>query len=186
MASAGFFTPRTRKSNAGKKRSAASTAASIIEAAPASVGRSPVGDHVDLARHVPAERRGARMRAQAFGIDRDVDGRQSQLAEGLAHDLLAGLLSSQERGGLDEPHEQRLHRRRLGGYRGLYLVVARPHVGGTSSEGLRSKNPTGLSQNETVSTGITGQSSGRVTWCSPKNDEQRKSVNAASFHVDRA
>jgi hypothetical protein len=35
-------------------------------------------------------------------------------------------------------------------------------LGGTSSAGLRSKNPNGLSQNDTVSTGITGQSSGRV------------------------
>ena len=32
-------------------------------------------------------------------------------------------------------------------------------AGGTSSAGLRSKNPTGFSQNETASTGITGQSS---------------------------
>ena len=35
-------------------------------------------------------------------------------------------------------------------------------LGGTSSAGLRSKNPNGLSQNETMSDGITGQSSGRV------------------------
>src|SRR3954453_2460775 len=33
---------------------------------------------------------------------------------------------------------------------------------GTSSAGLRSKKPKGLSQNDTVSAGITGQSSGRV------------------------
>ena len=35
-----------------------------------------------------------------------------------------------------------------------------PGDGGTSSAGLRSKKPTGLSQNETVSTDITGHSSG--------------------------
>ena len=35
-------------------------------------------------------------------------------------------------------------------------------LGGTSSAGLRSKKPNGLSQNETVSTGMIGQSSGRV------------------------
>ena len=40
---------------------------------------------------------------------------------------------------------------------------AMPCAGETSSAGLRSKNPDGLSQNETVSTGITGHSSGRVT-----------------------
>ncbi len=34
--------------------------------------------------------------------------------------------------------------------------------GATSSAGLRSKNPNGFSQNETVSAGITGQSSTRV------------------------
>ena len=40
-----------------------------------------------------------------------------------------------------------------------------PHsgrLGGTSRAGLRSKNPNGFNQNETVSAGITGQSSGRV------------------------
>lgn len=36
-------------------------------------------------------------------------------------------------------------------------------LGGTSSDGLRSKNPNGLSQKETTSAGITGHSSGRVT-----------------------
>src|SRR5205823_5606814 len=37
-------------------------------------------------------------------------------------------------------------------------------VGGTSIAGLRSKNPSGLSINPMVETGITGQSSGRGTW----------------------
>ena len=37
----------------------------------------------------------------------------------------------------------------------------------TSSDGLRSKNPNGLSQKDTTSTGITGQSSGRVMWWIP-------------------
>ena len=35
--------------------------------------------------------------------------------------------------------------------------------GGTSSAGLRSKNPAGFNQKETVSTAMTGHSSGRVT-----------------------
>jgi len=35
-------------------------------------------------------------------------------------------------------------------------------LGGTSRAGLRSKKPNGLSQNDTMSVGITGQSSGRV------------------------
>ena len=36
--------------------------------------------------------------------------------------------------------------------------------GGTSSAGFRSKKPTGFSLNPIVTTGITGQSSGRGTW----------------------
>ena len=39
-------------------------------------------------------------------------------------------------------------------------------VGATSIDGLRSKKPTGLSQKLTVSTGMIGQSSGRVMWWS--------------------
>src|SRR3984893_5127311 len=50
-------------------------------------------------------------------------------------------------------------------------------VGGTSSAGLRSKKPTGLSQNETVSTDITGQSSGRVMWWMPKTYQSTMSVS---------
>src|SRR6185369_6985062 len=39
--------------------------------------------------------------------------------------------------------------------------------GGTSSAGFRSKNPTGLSRNPAVATGMIGQSSGRGTWWWP-------------------
>ena len=39
--------------------------------------------------------------------------------------------------------------------------------GGTSSAGLRSKNPAGTSWKPVVSTGMTGQSSGRGTWVTP-------------------
>src|SRR5437660_4617323 len=40
-------------------------------------------------------------------------------------------------------------------------------VGGTSSAGLRSKKPTGLSVKPMEETGITGQSSGRGMWLWP-------------------
>ena len=40
--------------------------------------------------------------------------------------------------------------------------------GGTSSAGLRSKNPTGTSEKPVDSTGMTGQSSGRTRWVTPK------------------
>ena len=43
----------------------------------------------------------------------------------------------------------------------------RPGLGGTSRAGLRSKKPHGFSENETVSTGMTGQSSGRGMWWMP-------------------
>ena len=43
-----------------------------------------------------------------------------------------------------------------------------PRVGGMSSAGLRSKNPTGLRVNPAWSTGMTGQSSGRGKWVGPK------------------
>src|SRR5213079_1144859 len=49
-------------------------------------------------------------------------------------------------------------------------------AGATSSAGLRSKKPNGFSQKETVSTGITGQSSGRVTWWMPKTYQRTTSV----------
>src|ERR1700728_5355789 len=49
-------------------------------------------------------------------------------------------------------------------------------LGGTSRAGLRSKKPNGLSQNETVSTGITGQSSGRVMWWIPNTYQSTTSV----------
>ena len=48
--------------------------------------------------------------------------------------------------------------------------------GGTSSAGLRSKNPNGLSQNETESQGMTGQSSGRVMWWMPNTYHSTTSV----------
>jgi hypothetical protein len=49
---------------------------------------------------------------------------------------------------------------------------------GTSSAGLRSKKPTGLSQKETVSTAITGHSSGRVTWWTPKTYQSTTSASS--------
>ena len=45
-----------------------------------------------------------------------------------------------------------------------------------SSAGLASKKPNGLSQNETVSTGMTGQSSARVRWWMPKTYQRTTSV----------
>jgi hypothetical protein len=54
-------------------------------------------------------------------------------------------------------------------------------VGGTSRAGLRSKNPTGLSQNEIASTAITGHSSGRVLWCTPNTYHRTTSV----FSIER-
>ena len=48
--------------------------------------------------------------------------------------------------------------------------------GGTSRAGLRSKKPNGLSQNETASAGITGQSSGRVMWWMPNTYQSTTSV----------
>ena len=41
---------------------------------------------------------------------------------------------------------------------------------------MRSKNPNGLSQNETMSLGITGQSSGRVMWWMPNTYQSTTSV----------
>ena len=49
-------------------------------------------------------------------------------------------------------------------------------LGGTSSAGLRSKKPNGFSQNETMSTGITGQSSGPVMWWMPNTYQSTTSV----------
>ena len=51
-------------------------------------------------------------------------------------------------------------------------------AGATSSAGLRSKNPTGLSQNETVSTDMTGHSSGRVMWWMPNTYHSTTSVSS--------
>src|SRR5258705_4795560 len=51
----------------------------------------------------------------------------------------------------------------------------------TSSDGLRSKNPNGLSQKDTTSTGITGQSSGRVMWWMPNTYHITTSV----FSIER-
>ena len=42
---------------------------------------------------------------------------------------------------------------------------------------MRSKNPAGLSQNETVSTAITGHSSGRVMWWIPNTYQSTMSVS---------
>ena len=50
--------------------------------------------------------------------------------------------------------------------------------GGTSSVGLRSKKPNGFSQNETVSTGMIGQSSMRVMWWMPKTYQSTTSVSS--------
>jgi hypothetical protein len=47
---------------------------------------------------------------------------------------------------------------------------------------LRSKKPNGLSQNETMSEGITGQSSGRVMWWMPNTYHSTTSV----FSMDRS
>ena len=47
---------------------------------------------------------------------------------------------------------------------------------GASSDGFWSKKPNGLSQKETMSTGIIGQSSTRVMWWMPKTYQQTTSV----------
>ncbi len=120
----------------------------------------PLRHHVGLAGHVPAERRGAGVRAQRLRIQRQLDGLEAELRERVAHHRLPGGLVPQQRGRLDQANEQLLHPRALGGDRAEDLLVG--HAG-TSSAGLRSKKPTGLSQNDTVSTAITGHSSGRVT-----------------------
>src|SRR5207253_5423617 len=49
--------------------------------------------------------------------------------------------------------------------------------GGTSSVGLRSKNPNGTSENPAYSTGITGQSSGRGMWVTPNVCHSTTSVS---------
>ena len=100
------------------------------------------------------------MRAQSVGIQRQLDRLEAQLRERVAHHGLAGGLVSQQRGRFHQANEQLLHPRGLGGDRAEDLLVG--HAG-TSSAGLRSKKPTGFSQNDTVSTAITGHSSGRVT-----------------------
>ena len=48
--------------------------------------------------------------------------------------------------------------------------------GGTSSAGLRSKNPAGNNEKPQYSTGITGQSSGRGIWVNPKVCQTTRSV----------
>ena len=50
-----------------------------------------------------------------------------------------------------------------GGHEPPSVAVVGRLGGGTSSDGLRSKKPTGLSWKPIVATGITGQSSGRGT-----------------------
>jgi hypothetical protein len=54
-------------------------------------------------------------------------------------------------------------------------------LGGTSRAGFRSKKPNGLSQNETMSLGITGQSSGRVMWWVPNTTRARRRCSR-SYH----
>ena len=49
-------------------------------------------------------------------------------------------------------------------------------VGATSIAGFWSKKPNGLSQNEMVSTGMIGHSSGRVMWWRPKTYQSTTSV----------
>src|SRR5207248_8410348 len=51
-------------------------------------------------------------------------------------------------------------------------------LGGTSSAGLRSKNPTGISMKPVYSTGMTGQSSGRTKCVSPNVYQTTTSVPA--------
>src|SRR6185436_16111751 len=51
---------------------------------------------------------------------------------------------------------------------GAWCPQDRPSGRGTSSAGLRSKKPTGLSAKPMYVTGITGQSSVRTTWWAPK------------------
>src|SRR5215467_58799 len=48
--------------------------------------------------------------------------------------------------------------------------------GGTSSAGFLSKKPTGLSAKPMYETGMTGQSSGRTTWCVPNVYHTTRSV----------
>src|SRR5262249_52933679 len=53
-------------------------------------------------------------------------------------------------------------------------------LGGTSSAGLRSKNPKGISVKPVYSTGMTGQSSGRTKWVTPNEYQTTTSVPARS------
>ena len=43
---------------------------------------------------------------------------------------------------------------------------------------MRSKNPTGFSENDVMSTGMTGQSSGRVMWWMPNTCHSTMSASA--------
>ena len=54
-----------------------------------------------------------------------------------------------------------------------------PGCGGTSSDGLRSKKPNGLSQNDTASTAMIGHSSGLVMWWMPKTYQSTTSVDSS-------
>ena len=51
-------------------------------------------------------------------------------------------------------------------------------VGGTSMDGFRSKKPVGFSVKPAYSTGITGQSSGRGTWVTPRVCQTTTSVSS--------
>ena len=56
----------------------------------------------------------------------------------------------------------------------------KPHwarVGARPAPGLRSKKPTGLRLKPIFATGITGQSSGRTTWCAPNVYQTTTSVS---------
>ncbi len=101
------------------------------------------------------------MPVQRLRVERHVHRIEAQVRERLSHDRLPRSLVAQQRRRLHQTDEQILHRRPLGGDR-LHDLFLR-HCGGTSRAGLRSKNPNGLSQKDTVSTAITGHSSGLVT-----------------------
>ncbi|MCY7302875.1 MAG: hypothetical protein LH654_07520 [Thermoleophilia bacterium] len=76
--------------------------------------RKPVGHHVALAGDFPRERRGRGMVVQHLGVEGLVEGVESDLAERLAHDLLARLLVAKSGRRLDEANEHLFHVRRFG------------------------------------------------------------------------
>ena len=72
---------------------------------------------------------------------------------------------------------------------GVAAAVARGGRSRTSSAGLRSKKPTGISMKPVYSTGITGQSSGRTKWVTPNVYQSTTSVSSsgrsAAVHAGR-